>query len=176
MNRILTAMLVFILASGLLITGCTSLPEPEGVAQASQVGKPAPDFKLLSLEGSSVSLSDFRGQPTLINFWASWREPCRDEMSFIQEIYMEWTGKSPSVAILAINLGESSSRAEKFMRDFNLSFPVLLDTKQEVAAKYNIRGIPTTFFIDKDGIIQYIMAGAFSNTAEIEANLDKIMY
>ncbi len=77
--------------------------------------------------------------------------------------------------VLAINLGESSSQVEEFMQSYHLSFTVLLDTKQDVAQRYNITGIPTTFFIDKDGIIRDKVIGAFPNKTQIENRLSKIM-
>ncbi len=173
MNRLLTAILVFILTDALLITGCSSPSTMGDSAQAPQVGKLAPDFQLPSLEGQSISLSDSRGSPVLVNFWASWCGPCRSEMPYIQEIYEGWTGRG--LVILAINLGESHTKVESFMQSYALSFPVLLDTNQDVANNYNIIGIPTTFFIDGYGIIQAIKIGAFSGTAEIEENLSKIL-
>ena len=169
MNR-LKIILSLVLISGLLLAGCSA-----GTGQSPSLGKQAPDFQLPDLEGQPVSLSSFRGQPVLLNFWASWCAPCRYEMPFLQEIHEEWTGKSPSVVVLAVNIGESSSKVNEFINMYNLSFPVLLDTKQDIARKYNIRAIPTTFLIDKDGIIQAIKVGAFSNKTEIEKNLSKIV-
>ncbi len=173
MNRILIAILVLILTSGLLITGCSPPSQPGGPAQGPQVGKLAPDFKLQNLDGQSVSLSDFRGKPVLINFWASWCGPCRAEMPYIQQIYEEWSDKG--LVILAVDIGESHATVERFMESYGLSFMVLLDTNENVALQYNIRGIPATFLIDKDGIIQVVKVGAFSSKAEIEKNLSKIM-
>ena len=94
-------------------------------------------------------------------------------MPFIQEVYKEWSDKG--LVLLAINVGESSSKVEEFMQNHNLSFTVLLDTKQNVARRYNITGIPTTFFIDKDGIIQEKVIGAFRNKTQIENRLSKII-
>jgi len=144
-------------------------------AQGPEVGKLAPDFKLQSLDGQTVSLGDFRGKPVLLNFWASWCGPCRFEMPFIQEIYedKEWSEKG--LVILTIDIGENPSVVKEFVENFGLSFTVLLDTNQDVALEYNIRAIPTTFFIDKDGIIQDIKVGAFSSKTEIEKRLVKII-
>ena len=163
--KILTAILGLILTTVLLVAGCS--------AQGSQVGELAPDFQLSNLEGQSISLSDFRGKPVLINFWASWCGPCRYEMPFIQEVYEEWSASG--LVVLAINKGESLSTAKDFMQSYNLSFPALLDINQDVALEYNIRGIPATFFIDKDGIIQAIKVGPFLSKAEIENSLSKII-
>ncbi len=174
MNRILTAILVIIFALGLITTGCQSEGDLNGgPGEAPQIGKPAPGFQLPNLDGQSVSLSDFRGKPVLINFWATWCPPCRIEMPYIQQVYDEWSDKG--LVILAINMGESSSEVSEFMKSYNLSFPVLLDTKGDVAEKYNIRPIPVTFFIDEDGIIKRMKIGAFISAAEIENSLSEIM-
>ena len=138
-----------------------------------QVGKPAPDFQLPNLEGQPISLSDFRGKPVLLNFWATWCGPCVFEMPFIQSIFEE--SSDTGLVVLAVNIGETPSAAEGFMQSGNLSFPVLLDTNQDVALKYNIRGIPTTFFIDKDGIIQEKKVGAFLSILEMKRSLNKII-
>ena len=163
--KILTAILGLILTTVLLVAGCS--------AQGSQVGELAPDFQLPDLDGQSISLSDFRGEPVLINFWASWCGPCRYEMPFIQEVYEEWSARG--LVVLAINKGESLSTAKDFIQSGNYSFPVLLDINQYVALEYNVRGLPTTFFIDKEGMIQAIKVGTFLSKAEIEMRLSEII-
>jgi len=167
MNKMLPVMLIVTLASAMLITGCTASPE------TATVGQTAPDFKLENLDGESISLSDFKGKAVLINFWATWCDPCTSEMPYLQEIYEEWSGRE--LVLLAVNRGESPAKVKDFMEKLNLSFPVLLDAKTAVAQKYNVSGIPTTFFIDKDGIIQVKIIGAFSSTAQIESSLSKII-
>lgn len=168
MNRTLKAIVVMTLTSGLLITGCAIGSEPPAT-----VGKAAPSFQLQNLDGQSISLSDLKGKPVLVNFWATWCRPCVSEMPYMQEIYDEWSGRG--LILLAINIGESSSEVEQFLQNHNLSLPVLLDTKKVVAQQYNIQYIPTTFFIDKDGIIQVKVIGAFPNKATIESRLSEIM-
>ena len=168
MNKRLIAILVMILTSGLLIIGCATSSEP-----IAAVGNAAPDFQLQNLDGQSITLSDLKGKPVLINFWATWCGPCVSEMPYIQEIHEEWSGKG--LAMLAVNVGDSPSEVEHFLQNHNLSLPVLLDTKKVVAQKYNIRAFPTTFFLDKDGIIQVKVIGAFPNKAAIESRLNEIM-
>ncbi len=172
MTKMLKVMLVITLVSvltpGLVMAGCSP-----SSAQGVEVGNLAPDFQLQNFDGQTVSLGNLQGKPVLINFWATWCPPCRDEMPYIQEIYEEWSDKE--LVVLAINLGESSAKVEEFIQSYNLSFTVLLDTKQDVAQRYNITGIPTTFFIDKAGIIQDKVIGAFQNKAQIENRLGKIM-
>ncbi len=153
----------------LVITGCG-----ESNTQGPQVGKIAPDLTLYDLDNEAVSLSGLNGQPVFINFWASWCGPCREEMQLIQTVYKRQTGQPQPAIILTINIGEGPSTAEKFMQGNGLTFPVLLDIEQSVATAYNIRAIPTTFFIDNTGIIREIKIGSFSSVIEIERGLAKL--
>ena len=136
MNKAPKAILPVILTLVLLLTGCPAGSEPpEGKSptapvEGTQVGNLAPDFQLQNLNGQAVSLANLRNKPVLVNFWATWCSPCRSEMPYIQEIYEEWSDKG--LVVLAINLGESSSKVEEFMQSYNLSFTVLLDAKQDV--------------------------------------------
>jgi len=148
-------------------------PSTPASTEGTQIGNLPPNFQLQYLDGQSVSLSDLRGKPVLINFWATRCPPCVSEMPYLQEIYNEWS--ETELMLLAINTGEGSTKVKEFMQSNNLSLPVLLDTKQDVAQRYNIRGIPTTFFIDKNGIIQAVNIGAFPNKEAIEGDLTKIM-
>jgi len=163
--KIKTVILGLILSTVLLVAGCSS--------QDNAGGGLAPDFQLPDLEGQSISLSDFRGEPVMVNFWASWCGPCRIEMPFIQEVYEEWSGQG--LVVLAINKGESLSTVNDFMQSGNYSFPVLLDISQDVALEYSVWGIPRTFFIDEDGIIKAIKIGPFLSKAEIETGLSYII-
>ena len=164
MNRILSLAIV-LMTLVLLIVGCSS-PAP-------QVGKLAPDFQLPNLEGQPISLSDFRGKPVLLNFWAVRCPPCRFEMPFIQAIFEE--SPDTELVVLAVDIGEAPSTVKDFIQSSNFSFPILLDTSQDVALDYNIRAIPTTFLIDKNGIIQEIKVGAFPSMLEIKRSLSKII-
>ncbi len=157
--------------SGILLSGCAgSGPATE---YGPEVGKLAPDFKLIGLDKQEVSLSGLRGKPVLLNFWATWCGPCRIEMPFLQEVYEEWTGKG--LVVLAVNLQENPTTVKKFVENGGLTFPVLLSPGNEVPLAYNIRGIPATFLIDADGVIRDIKIGAFSGVGEIESKLAKIM-
>jgi len=171
MSKPLKIMLIITLASvltmGFAMAGCSSN------STAPTVGNLAPNFQLDNLEGESVSLSDFRGKPVMLNFWATWCPPCVSEMPYIQQMYEEWRDKG--LILLVIHMGGSPSQVKEFLQSHNLSLPVLLDINQDVAQKYGIQYIPTTFFIDKDGIIQEKIIGAFSGKAQIEMGLSKII-
>ena len=164
MSRMLKV-LAIILSLVILLAGCGG--------QNSLMGKPAPDFQLTGLDGQPVSLSDLKGSPVLINFWATWCPYCVEEMPYLQQIYEKW--QLMGLVLLAINIGESSSDVEKFMQSQGLSLPVLLDSAGEIAKQYGIRGIPATFFIDSDGIVQEVQVGAFQSAAEIEEGLLKLI-
>ena len=183
---ILTVTLVAALTLGLVTGGCFSDESSSGgpalgritdlstePGQSPQVSKAAPDFQFEDPDGQATSLSELWGSPVMLNFWATWCGPCRYEMPFIQQVYDEWSGKG--LMILAIDLGESASTVKGFLRSNGYSFPVLLDTKGSVGGQYNVRGIPTTFLIDKDGIIQGIKIGAFQNKEEIEASIRMVI-
>lgn len=173
---------VSILVFGFTMAGCSpksaSTPgeittPPSTPAIGTRVGNLAPNFQLNNLDGKLVSLDDLRGKSVLINFWATWCPPCVSEMPYLQEIYNEWS--ETELMLLAVNIGESSTKIKAFMQSRDLSLPVLLDTKEDIAQSYNIRYIPTTFFIDKQGIIQAVNVGAFPNKEAIEGDLYKIM-
>ncbi len=169
MKIILRLVLVIVLLLIIFVNVCT--PSSNG---GSGSGNPAPDFQLQDIEGQTVTLSSLRGSPVMINFWASWCGPCRDEMPFLQQIYED--RDSYGVTLITINLRESLSVVTQFMQSNNLSFPVLLDTDGSVSLNYNVSGIPTTFFIDKDGIIKEKRLGSFNSVAEIEDYLEKITF
>ena len=153
----------------LLVTGCSDSSEQS----VAQLGQPAPDFELQNLEGQTVSLSDFRGKTVLLNFWATWCPPCRGEMPYLQQVHEEWSDSG--VVLLAVDVGESPATVRQFMQDDNLSLPVLLDTRGSVAARYDIPGYPTTFFIDTDGVIQGRIIGPFPSKMAIENCLSQII-
>ena len=166
MKKKLTAILVILLALGVVTTSCTCQ------TAAPEVGKLAPDLQLNTLDGQSIALSKLKGTPVLVNFWATWCDPCAYEMPYLQQIHDEWPEET--LVLLTVNIAESSSKVAQFMQSEGFSFTVLLDSNANVAQKYNVMGIPTTFFIDKEGIIQEIKIGPFQSKAEIEAILSQL--
>lgn len=166
MKKTLTSLVILLLALGLIASGCP------GEVSAPEVGKRAPDFELDTLEGQSVTLSQLQGQPVLLNFWATWCGPCVHEMPFLQQVYQDWPEEE--LVLLGVNIGESPSQAAQFMQSNGLSFTVLLDSQTAVAEEYNIKYIPTTFLIDREGIILEVKVGSFQSKAEIENMLSQI--
>jgi len=148
-------------------------PKEPPLTVGTKTGNLAPDFQFQNAGGQTVSLNDMRGSPVVLNFWATWCGPCVYEMPLIQQMYEDYSEEG--LVVLAINSGESPAKVEQFLKGRGLSFPVLLDIGQKITARYRIQYYPTTFFIDKDGIIRYVKPGAFLNMQQIEGSLDKIM-
>ncbi|MDQ7082775.1 MAG: TlpA disulfide reductase family protein [Aquificota bacterium] len=114
------------------------------------VGKEAPDFRLKDLSGKEVSLSDFRGKVVLVNFWATWCPPCKEEIPIFQRVYKKYRDKG--FEILAISSDSSPDPVKKFVKEYGLGFIVLYDDGS-VAQKYGIQGLPTSFLINREGKI-----------------------
>jgi thiol-disulfide isomerase/thioredoxin len=131
-----------------------SLDEPNEAADSFKDSNPektkAPDFVLEDLEGNKVSLSDYIGQNVFLNFWASWCGPCKAEMPDMELIQQSY---GDQVVILAVNVGENAATASGFKEDYGLTFEILLDQDNNVARLYSVTGIPTSYFIDKEGNI-----------------------
>jgi peroxiredoxin len=159
------SLVLVVLAVVLTLINCSKEPD---IKQVPVEGGMAPDFTLLNLSGQEVSLADFRGKTLVLNFWATWCGPCRLEMPFLQEVSVDPEWAERGLVVLAVNLGDSAAAVRGFMGDNGLTFNVLLDSNREVGVQYNTRYIPTTYFIDKDGIIQSIKIGAFTEKSEID--------
>jgi len=151
----------------------SGLEEVITAQEGSQVGDLSLDFQLNELDGETVSLGELRGNPVMINFWATWCPPCRNEMPYLQQVYDDW--KDKGLILITIDLRESSSQVREFLQSNNLSLPTLLDTDGKVAGEYSITGIPTTLFINKYGVIRARKVGGFSSAQDIEGYLRKIM-
>jgi len=111
--------------------------------------QPPFDVKLKDLNGDTISLSDFRGKILFLNFWATWCPPCRYEMPSMEKLYKKL--KNKSFAMVGIDLQEPASLVRAFVKNFELTFPILLDSSGDVGRLFGIRSIPTTFILDKEG-------------------------
>ncbi len=166
MKKLRFALFTLFVLSAVLLTSCSAKSNPE-----KELGL-APSFALPSLEGQEKSFEEFRGKPILLHFWATWCPPCREEMPIFQKLYREL---SPSgLVILGINVGDSPRAVKEFVEEVGVTFPILLDAKGEVANRYGVRGLPTTFWIDSSGKIVDVTIGGPMPEDFILENLHKI--
>jgi peroxiredoxin len=117
----------------------------------------APDFTLKSLEGSNLRLEEYRGQVVLINFWASWCGPCRQEMPLLDRLHQRYL--DTGFAVLGINVEGEEAPARNLIDRIPVTFPVLIDQEQRVSELYELEAMPSTVVVDRDGVVRYIHRG-----------------
>jgi peroxiredoxin len=140
-----------------LLEGSPAIEE-SAAAGVAEAGDRAPEFTATTLDGSTVSLADLRGQPVIINFWASWCFPCREEFPMLRDVHEE--GR---IAVVGVIFNDISSDAEAFAHEMAARWPQLIDEGGRIARAYGVRSIPRTFFLDNRGIIQ---AGVYGFTEQ----------
>jgi peroxiredoxin len=126
-------------------------------AMAGEDNEPAPDFTLLDDSGLAVSLSELHGQVVMINFWASWCGPCRQEMPLLEQIHQRY--ESLGFTLLGVNVEENSSDAKAFLKDRPVSFPILFDPDNGVSKLYDVIAMPSTVLIDRQGNVRHLHHG-----------------
>lgn len=169
---------VFILLLGLawiLLSADKNAASFAGTVAAPQVGFLAPDFSLPTPNGDSIRLSDLRGQAVLVNLWATWCPPCRAEMPAIEKIYNEY--KDDGLVVLAVNMTyqDSASAVMPFVQEHGLTFPILLDESATVGRAYQLRSLPSSFFITREGIINEVVIGGPMAEALLRTRVEKIL-
>lgn len=131
-------------------------------AHATQKGSKASNFTLMDLDGNEVSLKQFEGKPVVLNFWATWCPPCRNEMPEFSELDKQFK-KTNEAVLLMVNMTDgrrdTKENVEKFMKRNNFDMKVLLDTEGDAAQLYNIRYLPTTYIINSKGVVSGTLTG-----------------
>jgi len=174
-RRILFVAIMLAAVAWIWISRDPSATTTNGHITAAQQDFMAPEFSLQTLDGKTVTLSDLRGQAILVNFWATWCPPCKAEMPAMQKIYDDY--KDQNFTILAINMTHQDEvgNIPDFLNRYGLSFPVLLEESGQVAKTYQVRSLPTSFFIDPDGIIQDIVIGGPMAEALLRSRVEQIL-
>jgi peroxiredoxin len=126
-------------------------------ASAADTAPAAPDFTLKSASGSNIKLSELRGQVVMINFWASWCGPCRQEMPLLEKMYQRY--QPLGFTLLGVNVEPNTADAQKLLKDIPVSFPILFDTTSEVSKLYRVAAMPSTALVDRDGKVRYLHQG-----------------
>jgi cytochrome c biogenesis protein CcmG/thiol:disulfide interchange protein DsbE len=144
-------------AGAALLAAC----RPAEEEAAPVVGRRAPEFRLATVSGEPLALADLRGKPVVLNFMATWCGPCKHELPAFQEM----AGRRPELTVLLVDLGEDSELVAEFLESLKVSLPTVLDESGQVSKSYRIRGLPSTFFIDRTGVIRAVQLGALDQRA-----------
>ena len=148
-----------------------SAPSSGGSSTGPKIGSPAPDFTLKDLDGQMVTLSSMRGKIVLINFWATWCPPCKQEMPDLEKAYQKY--REQGIVFLGVDQGESADTVRQFVRKNGYNWMFLLDSYLDVSKSYRASAIPMTFFVDSQGIIRDTQVGPLT-LSSLETKLAKI--
>lgn len=167
-----------ILLAGAGWIGFSAVPDSEttgGRIPSPREGFLAPDFTLDLIDGGQVTLSEERGKVVIVNLWASWCPPCRAEMPALEEVYL--ANRDRGLEILAVNttFQDQESAAIDFIEDFGPNFPILMDRSGEVSRQYLLRAMPSTFFIDQEGIIRKVIIGGPMSEATLQTAVEELL-
>ena len=146
-----------------------------GLIPAPHQGFLAPDFSLQTPEGKAVRLSDLRGRPVLVNLWASWCIPCKAEMQNIQSVYLAYRDEGLEVLAVNVTSPDSAEAAVTFINQEKLTFPILFDPEAVVSQKYQMQALPSTYFIDKKGVIREVVLGGPMSEALLRTQVERLL-
>lgn len=161
LKRRFVLLLTILLMAVLIISGCASSSAQTGNGNAEgpvvglNIGNLAPDFSISMMDGKTLKLSELRGKPVFLNFWATWCPPCNQEMPDIEKIYKD----NYPIQIIGVNIKEAPMTVGGFLSQKGYTFPVGFDLKGDIANLYMASGIPTSYAIDAKGIIRHIQTG-----------------
>ena len=143
-----------------------------GPSQPPQIGSPVPDFQYTALDGSPMNLGDHQGQPVVVNFFASWCDPCRQEATDLEQVWREYQDRG--VQFFGIAYKDADSRAQAFLEEFDVTYPSTVDRSNRAARDYGLTGVPETFVIDKQGLLVRHYLGPISQ-AQLSLELDRLL-
>ncbi len=132
----------------------------------------APDFTLIPFDGDAITLSDLRGQVVVINFWASWCPPCREEAAYLESTWRKYRDRG--VVFLGVDYVDTDAEALAYIEEFEITYPNGPDLGTKISQIYRIRGVPETFFVSKNGILKGVKVGPLF-PPELEDRLDELL-
>ncbi len=144
-------------------------------APSPRAGFQAPLFSLERLGGDALSLMDLRGSVVVINLWASWCPPCRAEMPALQKVAKSFADDDLMILGIHMTAQDSEANAVAFVREYNLSFPILLDRTGAVGRLYQSRALPTTFFVDREGVIREVVVGGPLHEVALRSTIESLL-
>jgi len=132
----------------------------------------APSFTFTTFEGDTISLEDLEGKGVVLNYWASWCDPCRDEAELLESYWQK--EQNNGIVFLGLDYLDQEPAALEYLAEYGISYPNGPDLQSQAARRYGIKGVPETFFIDPDGQIEEIIIGPITSEAQMESLLDRI--
>jgi len=167
-----------VFTAGAAWVGSSSVPDSAttgGRIPSPREGFLAPDSTLDLLTGGEMTLSEQKGKVVIINLWASWCPPCKAEMPALQEVYL--ANRDRGLEVLAVNTTyqDQESAAAAFVQDFNLTFPILLERTGDVARQYQLRAMPSTFFVDREGVIRKVIIGGPMSEVTLQTAVEELL-
>ena len=127
------------------------------LASSDMIGQKAPDFALKSSTGENLRLSEYRGEVVMLNFWATWCGPCRQEMPLLDDLYNRY--ERVGFKLLGVNIDDNSQRAIDMMKELGVDFPILFDASKDVSKLYEVNAMPVTVILDREGNVRYVHKG-----------------
>jgi cytochrome c biogenesis protein CcmG, thiol:disulfide interchange protein DsbE len=146
-----------------------------GRIAAPQKGFPAPDFELKTMSGDTIKLSDLRGQAVLVNLWATWCPPCRAEMKTLETVYKDYKDQGFTVVSVNMTSQDDPHAILPFVKEQGLTYPILLDEAGEVARSYQMKSLPSSFFINRDGTINEVVIGGPMAEALLRTRIEDLL-
>ncbi|MFV1948848.1 MAG: TlpA family protein disulfide reductase [Anaerolineales bacterium] len=138
------------------------------------IGEPAPDIELVTFEGETYRLSDYRGSVIVVNFWASWCESCKIEARDLEQAYQDYLERG-DVLFLGVDYVDIEPEALGYLEEFGITYPNGPDLRTKISQAYRIRGVPETFIIDQQGIIAHVQIGPYSSLEHIKSTIDPLL-
>jgi len=174
-RRILYVLILTLGFAWILVSADRSGASTSGRIPAPQQGFLAPDFELKTPAGESITLSDLRGQAVLVNLWTTWCPPCRAEMQSIEKLYREYKDQGFTVLAINITYQDDPSAVMPFINEQGLTFPILMDETGGTAKAYQLRSLPSSFFIRRDGMINDVVIGGPMSEALLRTRIEDIL-
>jgi cytochrome c biogenesis protein CcmG/thiol:disulfide interchange protein DsbE len=174
-QRIILYILILIAGAAWIVLSANSTSATAGNISAPQAGFIAPDFTLKTPTGEEYTLSELKGKAVLVNLWATWCPPCRAEMPVIEKMYQEY--KDQGFVVLAVDMTyqDNPLNVVPFTQKYGLTFPTLLEETGDVGAAYQLRSLPSSFFINRAGIIQEVVIGGPMSEALLRTRIEEIL-
>jgi len=174
-RRVFYALLLLVGLVWIFLSADRTNISTNGRIPAPQTGFLAPNFTLNTPDGNSITLSHLRGKTVLVNIWATWCPPCRAEMPVIQMMYGKY--KDQEFVVLGINATNQDNQLDimPFVREYGLTFPILLDETGDASRAYQLRSLPSSFFIGRDGVIKDVVIGGPMSEKLLKSRIEEIL-